>query len=419
MALTKHVLPVLLVLFLSPLPKKLGFYEYLFSKFPPEMGVGVLPCSIASKDSWGFTPEDLYGDGPSGDADDIEAYRNRLWGQNAMVTGANSGLGFEISLALARLGANVAMACRNPLKCSAAASRIRYDDLVRERAFLHRGGRVPRITTHPVDLSSLTSVRNFCGGFLAGNGTETVLDMVFLNAGILNVAPSEDGSAAVTEDGIETVFATNVVGHHFLYKLLVEQQTAAKRKTPLRIVLTSSSMSYGTKHPFKVPTDLEQLNGVPPVDGFTHYSESKLAQVLWVQEATARLDAASGGGDEDEEDPNAVVYANAAHPGGVATNLHHDGIHYDSLGLPSRLTEVVFKATPRWTSWRPEEGALTLLYLGTAVGDLRQQNIRGQFFAPQTRWIRDHRDASAGDPGTKILREKLWKFLDELVADFV
>ena len=69
--------------------------------------------------------------------------------------------------------------------------------------------------------------------------------------------------------------------------------------------------------------------------------------------------------------------------------------------------------------WTAEEGALTMLYLGTAVERLEAEDIRGEFFHPMALKIEDHPDARDNDEATNVLRQKLWNFLDELVADFV
>jgi len=73
--------------------------------------------------------------------------------------------------------------------------------------------------------------------------------------------------------------------------------------------------------------------------------------------------------------------------------------------------------------WTSEEAALTLLYLGTAVEDLQQQNIHGKYFHPQTKLMEKENDhqlfAKDNESNTKFLQVDLWKFLDELVADFV
>jgi len=443
----KTLLPVLVAVFLTPIPKRLGLYRWFFglieSLLPPL--VGLLPCMVASYGDWGFTVRDLYGDGPAGWDEKADAYRNRLQGHVAIVTGANSGTGYEISLALARLGANVTMACRNPSRCEIAAEKIRRDSMVRNR-FRNRvgAGTIISISTMTVDVSSLASVRDFCDRYLArtrdANGVPLPLDMLFLNAGVGYLGPAKNGSLVLSADGIEITFATNVVGHHLMYRVLEPslRRSDEARITPARIVQTSSSASYETKLPHKVATDLDTLNRMPATTSWfvksaefelmlNLYGQSKLAQILWVRELTAALDreakgeghaaaAAAAVATTRSLNPNSVLYANAAHPGMVATNIWGKNARN---GLPlGRLLEL---AVERFQSfvWTPEEGALTLLYLGTAVEDLRTKNIRGQYYHPQSRKMTDHKFARDNDPETKDLQERLWEFLDELVVDYV
>lgn len=408
----KIILPVIFAFFLTPVPKRLGFYEYLFSN--PAL-VGILPCSIRSEEQWGYTFEEFYGDGSNEGSE--KEYRNRLWGQTALVTGANAGVGYETSLALARLGVSVTMACRNPSKCETAANQIREDEIVIRRG---KEGIGSIVATMTVDTSSLKSVKKFCREFQAqtndndGAGNFMPLDMLFLNAGMGATPPKDDGSSKLSEDGIELTFATNVVGHHLMYKLLEPnvRDSGELRKTPARIVLTSSSASYDTKYPYKVATDLETLNG-DPIINMSHYAQSKLAQILWAKELTAQLDAEANDTriSSNDIDPNSIIYVNAAHPGAVATGI------WDKAEMPE-IVRTIISILLKPIMWTPVEGALTLIYLGTAVEQLQKGIIRGQYYHPQSKRILDHKDAK-DDPETKILQEKLWKFLDELVADYV
>jgi len=406
---------------MTPYPRRLGFYKFIFS-FEPAIA-GLLPAMFPKgEEQWGFTFQDLYGDGKTSDEASTKEYRNRLWGQTALVTGANSGVGYETALALARLGVSVTMACRNPGRCEAAANKIREDDIVLQRGKADRGIVDPEsasdIVTMTVDTSSLKSVRKFCHDFLArtddGEGSPKPLDMLFLNAGIAFCGLHE-----ISEDGIENVFATNVVGHHLMFRLLEPSifRSDELRKTPARIVQTSSAASFAKTHPYKVATDLETLNNEIFI-GFGPYTTSKLAQILWAKELTAQLDAKTNISESGSVDPNSIVYVNAAHPGMVATNIWFAG-PLDKLpfGIGKPIEAVMSVVTK--LMWTCEEGALTLVYLGTATEDLQTKNIRGKYFHPISILIEDHPNASDKDPETKILQEKLWIFLDELVADFL
>lgn len=411
----KHILPLLFALVLTSFSKRAGFFECLCS-FHPFL-VGIVPLSISSEKQWGFTFHELYGGDPISNATS-KKHGERLRGQTAIVTGANSGIGYQITLALARLGVSVTMACRNPTRCEAAAKKILEDDVVVQRRDRDQELASPPVATMTVDTSSLQSVKKFCDDFLAktddGKGNPLPLDMLFLNAGISFASLTEDGSLNLSEDGIEMTFATNVVGHHLMYKLLEPsiRRSDELRKTPARIVQTSSCMSYAYFHQYRVATDLATLNGVRAQD-WSLYPQSKLAQILWVKALTDQLDNEAENGN-----PNKVIYANAGNPGAVATNIWHthEGETMSIIALSTkflaRLHQSIF--------WTPEEGALTLLYLGTAVEKLQEENIRGQYFHPQSTPMDDHKLFRYDNAEqTKILQEKLWKFLDELVADFL
>ncbi|VEU34133.1 unnamed protein product [Pseudo-nitzschia multistriata] len=398
------LVPVVVAFFLSTVPKQLGFYRWLSESISPQL-VGCSPATILSEDQWGFTFGDLYGDEADNDGD-AAAYRNRLEGQTALVTGANSGTGYEVSLALARLGVGVTMACRNPEKCASAAEKIGADEVVARRIARGRGD-LP--TTEIVDVSSLESVKAFCDRFLAARLAP--LDMLFLNAGIGDIGPSVDGSLRLSADGIELIFATNVVGHHLLYRLLeplLLVGSSGESEVPARIVLTSSCTAYDSLYPYRVATDLETLNGVSGKSPF-RYPQSKLAQFLWARELTERLSNSGGGGRRS-------VYANAAHPGFVATDIW-DKNPFD-FPLGGCLKSLLLSA--KSVMWTPEEGALTLLYLGTAVDKLREDDIRGQYFHPQSRWMKDNYPlAGETEAYKKDLQKRLWSFLEELVAEHV
>jgi len=414
---------ILVAFLLTPIPKHLGIYQFLCSFHP--FTIGIVPWSIANEQRWGFTFDDLYGDGKNSFDDDVRAkYRTRLWGQRAVVTGANSGIGYEISLALARLGVRVTMVCRNPKKCEAAANKIRQDEIMlqRNKADFEQG--IIEVTTMIADMSSLKSVQKFSKEFLARNvdpvGDQLPLDMLFLNAGIGAADANEDGSLPMSEDGIELVFATNVVGHHLMYRLLEPTLYNEKgRITPARIVQTASCLSYINLLPYKVATDLETLNGVSEANRTTFhkdfvYPQSKLAQILWVNELTDRLDAANG--DSNSNNPNSIVYVNAANPGAVATNIWADR---EEMPLLLKITCFWARFLQR-LMWRTDQGALTLLYLGTAVEDLQAKKIRGQFYHPQSTRMAPHNlFKHDNEKNTKLLQENMWKFLDELVADFL
>ena len=128
-------------------------------------------------------------------------------GRVAVVTGANSGVGYETARALARKGAHVVMACRNPAKAARAIEAIRAESESALLEFL------------PLDLSDLSSVRGFAAEFARRH---TRLDLLSNNAGVMAI-PRQ-----TTADGFERQLGTNHLGHFALTGLLLEPL----RRTP-------------------------------------------------------------------------------------------------------------------------------------------------------------------------------------------
>jgi len=344
--------------FISPIPSNIGFYHWIGSVFPGLIGL----CPILHQGiPWQYSYADLYG---------ID-----LAGQTALVTGANSGVGYETALSLGRLGASVTLACRNQIKCEKAAGDIRVDAR-------YGGG---DISTMIVDTSSLKSVQTFSQQYMTTHQGGT-LDMLYLNAGI------SESPIFLSEDGIEMTFATNYVGHHLMFKLL--EPLILKSKLA-RIVLTSSAASLYIS-PHEVATSIESVNSI---HWSLRYSNSKLAQILWAKELTRRLNA----------HPKAKnVYVNAVHPGAVDT-----GIWIKTPSIPNLIQHSVLKWLRRNIMWTAEEAALTILFLGVATGQLVAKDIRGKYYHPQAQEVVN---PLAMD---ETLQTEMWKFADQLVSGFI
>jgi len=397
----------------TDLPKRLGLWQYLASRDP--MLVGFTPAFL--DEQWNYRFEELY--------------KHDLQGQYAIVTGASSGIGFAISKTLAgRLGAHVTLACRNPTKC-----------LAKKQEILESHPKA-QLDTMTMDTSSLESVSNFADEYLS---TNKPLDMLFLNAGTGYNPDGPNYCVPLTEkDGLELLFQINYLGHHLLYRKLEPLLLyGTDERIPARVVQTSSAASYAS-FTFRVATNLEQLNGcIEPAitaKGNLSYGQSKLAQILWVQHLTKRLEAiAISNGCEDEavtadstksdgelELCNTAsthklrhrrdAFVNAFHPGLVATEI------FDKIGgggTPQFVIDTM-KSLANKTGWTSLEGALTGLYLGVAVEDLQAHSIRGQYFHPQALQIENHPLApnnymNDGDD----LPEMLWEFSDSLVKDYL
>jgi NAD(P)-dependent dehydrogenase (short-subunit alcohol dehydrogenase family) len=142
-----------------------------------------------------------------------------LAGRIAVVTGANSGLGFETALALAGAGAQVVLGCRDQTKGAVALDRI--------------GAQVPGavVSVARLDLAELASVRKFAADFGAEHDG---LDVLVNNAGVMGIPRRE------TADGFEMQFGTNHLGHFALTGLLLDLLLA---RPGARVVTVSSEMA--------------------------------------------------------------------------------------------------------------------------------------------------------------------------------
>jgi NAD(P)-dependent dehydrogenase (short-subunit alcohol dehydrogenase family) len=216
-----------------------------------------------------------------------------LRGKLAVVTGANRGLGREVTRSLAGGGARVIMACRDEAAGEAAAAAI--------------GAEHPAATleVRPLDLASLASVEKFASG-LAG---EPRLDVLGNNAGLMAV------NRGLTADGFEMHMGVNHLGHFALTTRLLPllRETAGSR------VVTMSSMVARLGR-----LDLGDLLWERrPYERWQAYFQSKLANLLFTIELDRRLRASGA--------PTAAL---AAHPGGSRTGLGHKGGHWTNRLMP-------------------------------------------------------------------------------------
>ena len=281
-------------------------------------------------------------------------------GRVAVVTGANSGIGFETARALAAKGAQVVLACRDPQRGKEAEQRLRAalpDALVRFA---------------PLDLGSLSSVEKFAKDLEA---EEPKLDLLCNNAGVMTPPLGR------TADGFELQFGTNHLGHFALTGRLLP---LIRRGAAPRIVTVSSTAHYLGRIDFDDPNAERK-----PYDAFRAYGQSKLANLLFTRELARRL-AARG---------EAIVAA-AAHPGSTRTNLqkHSRFLH---------AFVAVF-------SQEPAGGALPTLYAATAPG------VRGDDYYGPGRWLElvgppkpGRRTPAAKDDAAAL---RLWELSERLTG---
>ena len=205
----------------------------------------------------------------------------RLDDKLAVVTGANRGLGLEISQGLAGAGATVVMACRDPQKAREAVQEIRR--------------RVPqaRLEVMSLDLADLASVRRFAQEF---NARYTRLDILCNNGSAIMVPLQK------TRDGFEMHIGTNHLGHFVLTGLLLEKLQA----TPGSRVVNTASMAHRLTKGLKLDDLHFERRPYKEMDA---YGQSKLASLLYTFELNRRLQQAGS-----------QVAAVAAHPGWSNTN---------------------------------------------------------------------------------------------------
>jgi NAD(P)-dependent dehydrogenase (short-subunit alcohol dehydrogenase family) len=208
-----------------------------------------------------------------------------LSGRVAIVTGANTGIGFETAAALAATNATVVMACRNRQKAEAAMQKIRQRTPEAKLEFLE------------LDLASLASVDRFAEAFRASHDR---LDLLINNAGVM-IPPF-----GTTEDGFELQLGCNHLGHFALTGRLLDLLEATEGA---RVVNVSSMAHRQGK------MDFDNLNAEKGYSAMPAYGQSKLANLLFTFELQRRLEA-----------KGSKVVATAAHPGWTGTDLQrHSG----------------------------------------------------------------------------------------------
>jgi NAD(P)-dependent dehydrogenase (short-subunit alcohol dehydrogenase family) len=245
---------------------------------------------------------------------------NRMQGKICMVTGANSGIGKETAVGLAKQGATVVMVCRDATKGEAALKEIK-----------ERTGN-SAIELLLADLSSQQAIRNLVTDF---KNKYSKLHVLINNAGVVL------SRRILTIDGIETQFAVNHLAPFLLTNLLLD---VLKASAPARVVNLSSGIHKGAT--------IDDLQSEKKYSAFSAYGKSKLALTLFTYELARRL---KGSG----------VTVNAVHPGVVKTNLGRD-MNWFSRGF----TKVFFKS--------PVKGATTSIYVASSP---EIEGITGKYFA--------------------------------------
>ena len=203
----------------------------------------------------------------------------RLDGKTVIITGANTGIGLETAVDLAKRNARVILACRSVERGEKAAVEVRK-----------RSGN-NNVVFFQLDLASLDSVRKFAAKILE---EEPQIDILINNAGVMALP-----ERTLTQDGFEMQFAVNHLGHFLLTNLLLDHI----KKTPSARIVNVSSKAH-----LRGNIDFENLNSEKSYVPWIAYDTSKLANILFTRSLAKRLEGTG-------------VTANSLHPGLIMTEL--------------------------------------------------------------------------------------------------
>ena len=288
-------------------------------------------------------------------ADDIPDQTGKV----AIVTGANTGIGYEIARALSHKNAIVILACRNSIKGEAALHRILQEQST------------ARVCLMSLDLADLSSIHGFAEDFADRHDRADIL---------VNCAGVMATRFAKTVDGFELQFGTNHLGHFALTGLLLDDILS----TPHARVVTMSSGGHSFAR-----MEFDNLNGQKHYNPQTAYAQSKLANLLFTYELQRRLAAL-------RQD----AIAAAAHPGWTRTEL---AVHWRMVRVLSRLIGQT-----------AEMGALPALYAATAT-DVQG----GDYYGPEG-WmgVRGYPAKSRSSESSYDLEiaARLWSVSEELTG---
>jgi NAD(P)-dependent dehydrogenase (short-subunit alcohol dehydrogenase family) len=240
-------------------------------------------------------------------------------GRLAIVTGANSGIGYQAARYLSHAGATVVLACRNREKGEVARAKIAAE---------HPSAKVE---VRVLDVANLDSVRRFASEFLS---EDKPLDLLINNAGVMAIPERR-----TTPQSFEMQFGTNHLGHFALTGLLLP---ALLRQPNSRVVTVASIAHKGGKLNF------DDLNAERRYDPRGAYQQSKLANLVFGLEFDRRLRARS-----------ANTASVIAHPGVAVTNIVSNGM---GTGLRGRIVNALLP----FVAHSDDRGSWPLLYAATS-----------------------------------------------------
>lgn len=286
-----------------------------------------------------------------------------LENKNIIITGANSGIGKAAAIQMARQNANVIMACRSLDRGALALQDVR------------RESQSDRITLLPLDLSSLKSIRQFTDTYQTRFNRVDVLIHNAANFDLTLKRPE------LTEDGIETIFATNHVGPFLLTNLLLNQ---LKASAPSRII-TVASKGLVT-YPF-LDIEFDNLNGQRRFSPQHAYYHSKLAQVMFTYDLAERLQGTG-------VIAHCVRVTNVAVPN---ERLDHIPVFLRKLYSLKRKMAIT-----------PEKQAETYVYL---AADPAVEKFSGELWDENNRRVRSNRNSYRRETW-----QRLWSVTEQLAG---
>ena len=286
-----------------------------------------------------------------------------LTGKTIVITGANSGIGKAAAVQLARLDAHVVMACR---------SKERGDDALKE---IKQASGSQYVELMLVDMASQASIRTFASEFKQRHNR---LDVLIHNAANFDHTLKQ---AALTPDGVETIFATNHVGVFLMTTLLLDMLRAS---APSRIITVASKGLVA--YPF-LDIEFDNLNGEKKFSTQHAYYHSKQAQVMFTYDLAERLK-------DSGVTVNCVRVTNVAIPDDRLTHL------------PGWLRKVY--ALKRSMSISPERQAETYVYL---AADSEVQDVTGGYWDENNRQVRSNQNSY-----NRETQQRLWEVTEKLAG---
>jgi NAD(P)-dependent dehydrogenase (short-subunit alcohol dehydrogenase family) len=283
---------------------------------------------------------------------------DEMAGKVVLITGGNAGIGKETAVGLASLGARVVITSRDAARGDDAVAEVR-----------RRSGNED-VEVMSLDLASLTSVREFARAFLDRHNR---LDVLIDNAGLVL------GSRQVTEDGYETTFQVNHLGHFLLTDLLRDRLVAS---APSRIVVVTSDAHKNARNGL----DFDDLQSERRYSAFSVYGKTKLANILFTRELARRLDGTG-------------VTVNCVHPGFVASRFGRDG----DTGILGRVAMPLLRPF----ALNAEQGARTSVYLAS---DPAVDGVTGAY------WVKCAPVAPSAAAQDDDAARRLWDVSEQLVA---